>query len=183
MPATSMVGEAANARPAASGAVSSIACVAADGTRETVSRAVAHLGWSDAKVRAGGIDTARRSIDTNAPPTLMLVDVTESSDPVAELAELAEVVGPSTTLLAIGAVNDVSLYRQLTAFGVADYPAKPVSSDVLSQALTASLRVYGAPGTARSTPPSASVGARGGVGTTTVAVSPAWLRRPAFKAR
>src|SRR5689334_2001122 len=104
-PAISMASEAAKTMPASSGAVSFIACVADDVTRETVSRAVAHLGWSDAKVRAGGIETAARSIDANAPPSLMLIDVTEANDPVAELAELAEALGPSTTLLAIGAVN------------------------------------------------------------------------------
>jgi len=178
-----MASEAAKTMPASSGAVSFIACVADDVTRETVSRAVAHLGWSDAKVRAGGIETAARSIDANAPPTLMLIDVTEANDPVAELAELAEALGPSTTLLAIGAVNDVSLYRQLTAFGVADYLVKPVSSEVLSQALTASLRVYSAPGTARSTQLFAFIGARGGVGTTTVAISTAWLLAHEFKVR
>jgi pilus assembly protein CpaE len=178
-----MASEAAKTMPASSGAVSFIACVADDVTRETVSRAVAHLGWSDAKVRAGGIETARTAIDPNAPPSLMLIDVTEANDAVTELAELAEVLGPSTTLLAIGAVNDVSLYRQLTAFGVADYLVKPVSSEVLSQALTASLRVYGAPGTARSTQLFAFIGARGGVGTTTVAISTAWLLAHEFKVR
>src|SRR6185437_7173073 len=63
IPAISMAGEAAKTMPASSGAVSFIACVVDDVTRETVSRAVAHLGWSDAKVRAGGIETAARSID------------------------------------------------------------------------------------------------------------------------
>jgi pilus assembly protein CpaE len=176
-----MGGEAAKAVPADSGAVRFVACVADDVTRETVSRSVANLGWSDAKVRAGGIDTARRAIDAGAPPTLMLVDITESSEPVKELAELAEFVGPDTTLLAIGAVNDVSLYRQLTAFGVADYLVKPVSAEVLSQALTASLRVYSAPGTARTTQLFAFIGARGGVGTTTLAISTAWLLAHEYK--
>src|SRR5258708_19456913 len=113
----------------------------------------------------------------------MLVDVTEASARVAEWAERAEMIGPSTTLPAIGAVNHVSLYRQLTAFGVADYLVKPVSSDVLSQALTASLRVYGAPGTARSTQLFAFIGARAGVGTTTVAISTPSLMPPALKLR
>lgn len=178
-----MMSEAVKIEPATGGAVRFLACVADDVTRETVSRAVAHLGWSNAKVRAGGVETAGSTIDASAPPTLMLVDVTESSDPVNDLAELAEAVGPNTTLMAIGAVNDVSLYRQLTAFGVADYLVKPVSSEVLCQALTASLRVYSAPGTARTTQLFAFIGARGGVGTTTLAISTAWLLAHEFKLR
>ncbi len=178
-----MASEAAKAVPAGSAAVRFVACVADDVTRETVSRAVASLGWSDAKVRAGGVETAGRAIDAHSPPTLMLVDVTEASNPVKELSDLAEALGPDTTLLAIGAVNDVSLYRQLTAFGVADYLVKPVSTDVLCQALTASLRVYSAPGTARQTQLFAFIGARGGVGTTTLAIATAWLMAHEFKVR
>lgn len=178
-----MMSEAVKMEPAAASAVRFVACVGDDVTRETVSRAVAHLGWSNAKVRAGGVETARGAVDSAAPPTLMLVDVTEANDPVNELADLAEAIGPNTTLLAIGAVNDVSLYRQLTAFGVADYLVKPVSSEVLCQALTASLHVYSAPGTARTTQLFAFIGARGGVGTTTLAISTAWLLAHEFKLR
>jgi pilus assembly protein CpaE len=178
-----MMSEAAKMEPAASGSVRFVACVADDVTRETVSRAVAHLGWSNAKVKAGGIEAALGMANQGPAPTLMLVDVTEAGDPVNELAQLAESIGPDTTILAIGAVNDVSLYRQLTAFGVADYLVKPVSSEVLTQALTASLRVYSAPGTARTTQLFAFIGARGGVGTTTLAISTAWLLAHEFKLR
>jgi pilus assembly protein CpaE len=178
-----MMSEAAKMEPAASGSVRFVACVADDVTRETVSRAVAHLGWSNAKVKAGGIEAALGIASQGPAPTLMLVDVTEAGDPVNDLAQLAETIGPDTTILAIGAVNDVSLYRQLTAFGVADYLVKPVSSEVLTQALTASLRVYSAPGTARTTQLFAFIGARGGVGTTTLAISTAWLLAHEFKLR
>jgi pilus assembly protein CpaE len=178
-----MMSEAAKMEPAASGSVRFVACVADDVTRETVSRAVAHLGWSNAKVKAGGIETALGVASQGPAPTLMLVDVTDAGDAVNELAQLAETIGPDTTILAIGAVNDVTLYRQLTAFGVADYLVKPVSSEVLTQALTASLRVYSAPGTARTTQLFAFIGARGGVGTTTLAISTAWLLAHEFKLR
>ena len=178
-----MSSEAAKAEPAAGGAFRFIACVADDVTRETVSRAFVQLGWSSAKVRPGGLDAARKSIDVTSPPKLLLIDLAEAADPIAGIQELMQLCSPSTRFLAIGAVNDVSLYRQLTAFGVADYLVKPVSSDVLSQALTASLRVYSAPGTARSTQLFAFIGARGGVGTTTVAISTAWLMAHEFKVR
>ncbi|HYM01605.1 MAG TPA: AAA family ATPase [Stellaceae bacterium] len=178
------MGEAAVAGPAASGSFRFVACVADDVTRETVSRAVAHLGWPNAKVRPGGLDTARRSIDITSPPRLVLVDLAEAADPVTGIAELAQLCGPGTRFLTIGAVNDVSLYRQLMALGVADYLVKPVSSDVLCDALTAALRVEEpAPGSRQATRIFAFIGARGGVGTTTLAISTAWLLVHEFKLR
>ena len=178
-----MLGEAAKAEPAAGGRQRFVACVADDVTREAVSRAVAQLGWSNAKVRAGGLDVARRSIDITAPPSLVLVDLSDANDPVEGMHELAQLCGPSTRFLAIGSINDVTLYRQLVGLGVADYLVKPVSSELLCEAFTAAMRSYASPGEARQTRLFAFVGARGGVGTTTLAVSTAWLLAHEFKLR
>jgi pilus assembly protein CpaE len=178
-----MMGEAAKAEPVAGSGLRFVACVADDVTREAVSRAVAHLGWSNAKVRAGGIDVARKSIDITAPPSLLLVDVADTPDPVEGMHELANLCGPSTHFLAIGSINDVSLYRKLVALGVADYLVKPVSSEVLCEAFTAAMRSYASPGEARATRLFAFIGARGGVGTTTLAVANAWLLTHEFKQR
>lgn len=179
-----MMSGAAKAEPALGGGLRFVACVADDVTREAVSRAVAHLGWQNAKVRPGGIDAARRSIDITSPPRLVLVDLAESADPVEGLTELTQLCGPATRFLAIGAVNDVSLYRQLVGLGIADYLVKPVSSEVLCDALTAAARVDEAASSAqRSTRLFAFVGARGGVGTTTMAIATAWLIAHEFKLR
>ena len=179
-----MMGEAAKAEPTAGNRLRFVACVADDVTREAVSRAVAQLGWSNAKVRAGGLDVARRSIDITAPPSLVLVDLTDANDPVEGMHELAQLCGPSTRFLAIGSINDVSLYRQLVGLGVADYLVKPVSSEVLCDALTAAARADESAASAqRSTHLFAFVGARGGVGTTTLAVSTAWLLAHEIKLR
>jgi pilus assembly protein CpaE len=179
-----MMSGAAKAEPALGGGLRFVACVADDVTREAVSRAVANLGWQNAKVRPGGIDAARRSIDITSPPRLVLVDLAESADPVEGLTELSQLCGPSTRFLAIGAVNDVSLYRQLVGLGIADYLVKPVSSEVLCDALTAAARLDEAASSAqRSTRLFAFVGARGGVGTTTMAIATAWLIAHEFKLR
>jgi pilus assembly protein CpaE len=167
-----------------SGGLRFVACVADDVTREAVSRAVANLGWQNAKVRPGGIDAARRSIDITSPPRLVLVDLAESADPIEGLTELTQLCGPSTRFLAIGAVNDVTLYRQLVGLGIADYLVKPVSSEVLSDALMAAARADETAASAqRSTRLFAFVGARGGVGTTTMAIATAWLLVNEFKLR
>jgi len=175
--------EAAKAEPASGSRPRFVACVADDVTREAVSRAVAQLGWSNAKVKAGGLQAAMKAIDVTTPPSLVLVDLAEASNPVEGMHELAQLCGPNTNFLAIGSVNDVSLYRQLVALGVADYLVKPVSSEVLCEAFTAAMRVYTSPAEARPTRLFAFVGARGGVGTTTLAVSTAWLLAHEFKLR
>ena len=148
-----------------------------------MNRAVAQLGWSNAKVRAGGLETARGSIDITVPPGLVLVDLSDASDPVEGMHELAQLCGPQTRFLAIGSVNDVSLYRQLVALGVADYLVKPVSSELLCEAFASAVRSQPSPSAARTTRLFAFLGARGGVGTTTLAISTAWLLAHEFKLR
>jgi pilus assembly protein CpaE len=177
------MGEAVKAEPVASGKLRFVACVADDVTREAVSRAVGQLGWSNAKVRAGGLDTARRSIDITMPPGLVLVDLSESTDAVEGMYELTQLCGPATRFLAIGSINDVSLYRQLVGLGVSDYLVKPVSSEVLCEALVSAMRSNSAEREARQTRLFAFIGSRGGVGTTTVAISTAWLLAHEFKLR
>src|ERR1700752_4167590 len=113
-----MMGEAAKAEPASGNRPRFVAGVADDVTREAVSRAVAQLGWSNAKVRAGGLQAAMKAIDVTLPPTLVLVDLADATNPVEGMHELAQLCGPNTNFLAIGSVNDVSLYRQLVALGV-----------------------------------------------------------------
>jgi pilus assembly protein CpaE len=178
-----MLGEAVKAEPVSGGRLRFVACVADDVTREAVSRAVAQLGWSNAKVRAGGLDEARRSIDITAPPGLVLVDLSDAHDPIEGMHELAQLCGPQTRFLAIGSINDVSLYRQLVGLGVADYLVKPVSSELLCEAFTAAVRRPDTVDEARQTRLFAFIGARGGVGATTLAVSTAWLLAHEFKLR
>ncbi len=178
-----MMGEAAKAEPVGGSRQRFVACVADDVTREAVSRAVAQLGWANAKVRAGGLDAARRSIDITAPPALVLVDLSDAHEPLEGMHELQQLCGPSTRFLAIGSINDVSLYRQLVGLGVADYLVKPVSSEVLCEAFVAAMRSNAATNEARQTRLFAFIGARGGVGATTLAVSTAWLLAHEFRLR
>jgi pilus assembly protein CpaE len=178
-----MMGEAAKAEPIPGARLRFVACVADDVTREAVNRAVAQLGWSNAKVRPGGLETARGSIDITVPPGLVLVDLSNASDPVEGMHELAQLCGPQTRFLAIGSINDVSLYRQLIALGVADYLVKPVSSELLCEAFVSAVRSQSSPSAARTTRLFAFMGARGGVGTTTLAISTAWLLAHEFKQR
>lgn len=160
----------------ASGTLSFLACIGDEVTRETVNRVVSHLGAIEAKVRSGDLSAARKSIDPKAPPQLMLLDISGSSDPVPALDELMHLCPRSTRVLVIGSVNDVSLYRALTALGVVDYLVKPVSGEVLHDALMTVLDDHGPDGgAALQTRLTAFMGARGGIGTTTITSATAWF--------
>jgi len=157
----------------AAGSLSFLACIGDEVTRETVNRVVSHLGALEAKVRAGDLAIARKAIDPKAPPDLMLLDVSGSADPVAALGEIIQLCPRATRVLVIGSVNDVSLYRSLTSLGVIDYLVKPISGEVLHDALAALLDERGPSGGVQ-TRVTAFLGARGGIGTTSLAVATAW---------
>jgi len=102
----------------------------------TVVREVAtDLGWQAGRCNKGGLPAAVQSLSMLASPDILLVDLSESGDPLRDLDALAEVCEPGTTVLAVGQVNDVRLYRELLDRGIQDYLLKPVSADALHQAI------------------------------------------------
>jgi pilus assembly protein CpaE len=153
-----------------------LALVADEVTREAVSRAAAQLGWSDVAVRSGGLAKAARAIDAAKAPQVMLVDFGDDAEPDAALGDVVKRCGPGTRVLAIGTLNDVTLFRRLAARGVADYLVKPISSEILCDALRRAVRTEAeATDAKRRARIYAVIGARGGVGASTIAVSLAWL--------
>jgi pilus assembly protein CpaE len=153
-----------------------VALLADEVTREAVTRAASQLGWTDAVVRAGGLGKAAKSVDPAKPPAVVLVDIAEEGEPDGALRDLVTRCGPNTRVVALGTLNDVTLFRKLTALGVADYLVKPVSSEVLCDALRRAYRSEGeATDPKRRARIHAFIGARGGVGTSTLALGTAWV--------
>src|ERR1700693_3569319 len=100
-------------------------------------------------------------------PRQLIVDVSGSTMPLSDLARLSDVCEPSVAVVVVGDRNDVDLYRSLLGAGVQDYLFKPLSVGLLQRALAAR-----DPGAAvRAGRAVSFVGARGGVGTTTIALS------------
>ena len=158
----------------AAGSLSFLACIGDEVTRETVNRVVSHLHNLESKVRAGDLASAQKAIDPQSPPDLMLLDISGSADPVTALDEIMQLCPRTTRVLVIGSVNDVSLYRSLTSLGVIDYLVKPVSGEVLHDALAALLSDRGPESAGLQTRITAFLGTRGGIGTTSIAVATAW---------
>ncbi|WP_370032830.1 pilus assembly protein CpaE [Qipengyuania mesophila] len=141
---------------------------------------VIELGWAPEKCNKGGLRNAVQSLSVSASPNILMVDLSESGDPLNDINALAEVCEPGTVVIAIGQVNDVRLYRDLLASGIHDYLLKPLSANMLRDSLTQAQAVFMAPrsgedeGVKRHIS-SAVIGTRGGVGASTLVTSLAWL--------
>ena len=149
-------------------------------TAETLRPLANEHGWSPDKIYKGGLRNAVQSLSVSASPLILFVDLSESGDPLNDINALAEVCEPGTVVLATGQVNDVRLFRDLVASGIQDYLLKPVSPDMLREAFGNAQAILNAPKAAdpaadRPHCSAAIIGARGGVGATTLATSIAWL--------
>jgi pilus assembly protein CpaE len=136
---------------------------------DAVARIIDAGSVSRVTVLEGGIAAALEAPMPDAPVTL--VDVSASPDPVTDVAMLSEVT--KGRIIAMGPVNDVAFYRTLVAAGASDYLVVPPTDDMLIDALTPP-RVEVESDAADECRIISVVGARGGVGSTTVAVNIAW---------
>jgi len=138
------------------------------------------LGWQPEKCTKGGLRSAVQSLSVAASPNILMIDLSESGDPLNDINALAEVCEPGTVVLAVGQVNDVRLYRDLISSGIHDYLLKPLSLASLRDALTQAQTAFSTPkvadvSTEKKHVSTAVVGTRGGVGASTIATSLAWL--------
>ncbi|GGB97405.1 pilus assembly protein [Novosphingobium endophyticum] len=138
------------------------------------------MGWQPEKCNKGGLRNAIQSLSITASPNILLIDLSESGDPLSDINALAEVCEPGTVVIAVGQVNDVRLYRDLIASGIHDYLLKPLSPGQLRDALAHAQTVFSTPkhndaGAGHQHIATAVIGTRGGVGASTLATSLAWL--------
>ena len=96
---------------------------------------IQQLGWSPDSVFQGGIAAAVRAHGAMTSPEFLLVDVSESASPRSDINELAEVCEPGTVVVVIGTTNDVGFYRELIQSGIQDYLVKPLTPEVLGEAI------------------------------------------------
>jgi len=158
-----------------------------DAALDVMRPVVIELGWQPEKCNKGGLRNAIQSLSVSASPSILIVDLSESGDPLNDINALAEVCEPGTVVIAIGQVNDVRLYRDLLASGIHDYLLKPLSAGQLRDALTQAQAVFSSPKNAdgegaKRHISTAIVGTRGGVGASTLATSLAWLFSEEHKA-
>ncbi|WP_176479204.1 CpaE family protein [Mesorhizobium sp. WSM3860] len=136
--------------------------------------AKAHL-----KVHMGGIATAIEFYQSAPTPNLILLESrSEPKQLLEQLAQLAEYCDPTSKVVVIGHYNDVGLYRELIRSGISEYVIAPVSmTDIVSVVSSIFVDPESDP-IGRSI---AFIGAKGGVGSSTIAHNVAWAMSSLFK--
>ncbi len=127
----------------------------------------------------GGIEAAVAHFQQNPTPNLVIVESGLPRDHVLmELDRLAECCDPGTKVIVIGQVNDVVLYRSLLRRGVSEYLVEPVDPMQLMEAIS---NLYNNPETEPVGHVYAFIGAKGGVGSSTICHNAGWALSEQFK--
>lgn len=132
--------------------------------------------WRFARVELrsvdGDVEDAISLYQAQPSPDMVIVQ-TETIDATfpPRLEALGGACAEGTAAAVIGPVNDVNLYRRMVGMGISDYLVKPVHTDFLGNTIAATLiNRIGATGSRLF----ALMGAKGGVGTTSLAEALAW---------
>ena len=119
------------------------------------------------KIQMGGIAAAIEAYRTSATPNVIVIEAdTRAEEILGGLDQLAEVCDAGTRVVVIGRINDVTLYRELTRRGVSDYMISPVGTLDVVRSICG---LYSAPDAKPVGRIIAVVGAKGGVGASTIA--------------
>ena len=160
-------------------AISAMVFVADSGAQARISADLFSMTSGKTNAREGSIDQALALAEWPRDLDLLIVDLADSSDPVADAAALKTAVPGGCIVVGLGRINDVALYRDLLAVGFSDYLTLPLAEGTAGRAVERALeqRVRGAVAAASASSKDAKprtlsvIGARGGVGATTVAIS------------
>lgn len=135
--------------------------------------AKAHL-----KVHMGGVVTALEFYQTAPTPNLIILESRrEPRELIEALRQLAEYCDPSTKVVVIGHYNDVWLYRELIRSGISEYVVAPISMADIVGVISSIFIDPEAEPIGRSI---AFIGAKGGVGSSTIAHNLAWSMSTLF---
>src|SRR5215470_13937460 len=144
--------------------VETAAAVQAAGEDRRLSKA--HL-----KIQMGGMVAAVEAYRAAPTPNVILLEADARSDILVGLDQLATVCDPGTRVILIGRINDVALYRELVRRGISDYVIAPVTAIDIVRSIC---NLFSAPESKAVGRIIAVVGAKGGVGASTIAHNVAW---------
>ncbi len=130
------------------------------------------MGRATIECIPGGIAAAVADLRANATPNLLMVESSaQASQVIHEIDTLAEHCDEHVKVLVIGAVNDIPLYRQLVARGVSEYLVPPFQPLQIIRSISTLFADPDAPFLGKQI---SVVGAKGGVGASTIAHNLAW---------
>jgi pilus assembly protein CpaE len=124
------------------------------------------------KIQMGGAAAAAEAYRTAPTPNVIVLESQDQRDAIlAALDSLADVCDAGTRVVVIGSLNDVVLYRELVRRGVSDYLISPLSTLQVVRALCG---LFSSPDAKPVGRIIAVVGAKGGVGASTIAHNIGW---------
>src|SRR5471032_2521683 len=130
------------------------------------------LAKAHVKIQMGGATAAVEAYRTSPTPNVIILEAASRADDIlVGLDQLAEVCDAGTRVIVVGRVNDVTLYRELTRRGVSDYLIAPIGTIDVVRSICG---LFSAPDAKPVGRIIAVVGAKGGVGASTVAHNIAW---------
>ncbi|MEA2948909.1 MAG: pilus assembly protein CpaE [Alphaproteobacteria bacterium] len=145
--------------------VETAAAIQAAGEDRRLSKA--HL-----KIQMGGIAAAVEAYSGSPTPNVVMIE-TESrgADILGGLDSLSEVCDAGTRVVVIARHNDVLLYREMTRRGISDYLISPVGTLDIVRSICG---LFSAPDAKAVGRIIAVIGAKGGVGASTIAHNIGW---------
>lgn len=137
------------------------------------------LSKAHVSVHMGGIAAAIAHYVDCPTPNLIIVDTALKGPALLpELDHLAQSCDPGTKVIVIGRYNDVLLYRELLKRGVSEYLVAPIDPMGLMESIS---NLYNNPDTDPVGHVFAFIGAKGGVGSSTVCHNVAWTLSEVLK--
>ncbi len=130
------------------------------------------LAKAQISIELGGVEAALARLLAEPSPDLLILDTElRGSELLRALERLAEVVEPKCKVMVVGATNDIALYRRLMQMGVSEYLVAPLEVVPLIRSIGG---LYADPDKPFAGRVAAFVGARGGVGASSLAHNVAW---------
>jgi pilus assembly protein CpaE len=166
--------------PAASEHIAPAPRVSVQAFCETVETAAAvqsasedrRMAKAHVKIQMGGITAAIEAYNGAPTPNVILIETESRGEVILDgLDTLAEVCDAGTRVVVIGHVNDVMLYRDLVRRGVSEYLIAPVGTIDVVRAICGLFTAPDAKPVGRII---AIVGAKGGVGASSIAHNVGW---------
>ena len=145
-----------------------------DATTLEAAQEVARLrNWDASALRKGDMTAALRVVGLMLTPALLVVDI-DGLSPEAYLSGLGELTSLGIKVIAVGTLSDIDTYRKMIRAGAEEYLVKPITARALGEAVALFDHASGRRGAERKGRVIGVLGARGGVGATTIAVNLAW---------
>ena len=168
-----------SARPPVEDHISPAPRVSVQAFCETVETAAAiqsagedrRLAKAHLKIQMGGMMAAIEAYRTSPTPNVIILETEGRDDILAGLDQLASVCDSGTRVIVIGRINDIGLYRELVRRGVSDYVIAPTQALDVVRSICGLFSSPEAKAVGRII---AIVGAKGGVGASTIAHNVAW---------